>query len=323
MREKAEAVMRANKDCMSDHFSTIRNGHVCIPVKKEYKFKISGILIDKSSTGSTLFIEPSASAKYYEELQELRMDEENEVRRILYELTALVAENGEIMTQNIRMMEKLDFIFSRGKLSESYHGTEPKIIEERRIYLRYARHPLMDRDICVPLQFSLGEGVRGIVITGPNTGGKTVAIKTVALSCLMAQCGLHVACEEAEICMNRNILCDIGDGQNLSENLSTFSAHIVNMLDILKRVIRYRTRKEDDRKNQLKKFRNHDRMSLSRFSTDSEYQRDKSCKSENSCLKIHVNRSGSFGRIANLPEKGRRETRNGRKGHSGKDTDNA
>ncbi|HBA48530.1 MAG TPA: DNA mismatch repair protein MutS [Lachnospiraceae bacterium] len=252
MREKADAVMRANKDCMSDHFSTVRNGHVCIPVKKEYKFKISGILIDKSSTGSTLFIEPAASAKYYEELQELRIDEENEVRRILYGLTALVAENREIMTQNIRMMEKLDFIFSRGKLSEKYHGTEPKIIEERRIYLRNARHPLMDKDICVPLQFSLGEGVmkhseinlqetagknvNGIVITGPNTGGKTVAIKTVALSCLMAQCGLHVACEEAEICMNRNILCDIGDGQNLSENLSTFSAHIVNVLDILKHV---------------------------------------------------------------------------------------
>ena len=243
MREKAEAVMRANKDCMSDHFSTVRNGHVCIPVKKEYKFRISGILIDKSSTGSTLFIEPSASAKYYEELQELRMDEENEVRRILYELTALVAENGEIMAQNIRMMEKLDFIFSRGKLSERYQGTEPKMVEERRIYLRNARHPLMDREICVPLQFSLGQGgmncsetINGIVITGPNTGGKTVAIKTVALSCLMAQCGLHVACEEAEICMNRNILCDIGDGQNLSENLSTFSAHIVNVLDILKRV---------------------------------------------------------------------------------------
>ena len=236
MREKAEAVMRANKECMSDHFSTMRNGHVCIPVKKEYKFKISGILIDKSSTGSTLFIEPTASAKYYEELQELRIDEENEVRRILYELTALVAENRAAMETNIRMMEKLDFIFSKGKLSEHYDGREPKIVDEKRIYLRNARHPLMDKKVCVPLQFSAGEGVNGVVITGPNTGGKTVAIKTVALSCLMAQCGLHVACEEAQVCMNRNILCDIGDGQNLSENLSTFSAHIVNVLDILKRV---------------------------------------------------------------------------------------
>lgn len=177
MRDKAEAVMRANKECMSDHFSTLRNGHVCIPVKKEYKFRISGILIDKSSTGNTLFIEPSASGKYYEELQELRIDEENEVRRILYELSAMVAENGEAMVQNIRMMEKLDFIFSKGKLSESYDGKEANIIAERRIFLRDARHPLMDRKTCVPLQFSLGDGVNGIVITGPNTGGKTVALK--------------------------------------------------------------------------------------------------------------------------------------------------
>lgn len=236
MREKAESVMRAHKECMSDQFSTIRNGHVCIPVKKEYKFKISGILIDKSSTGSTLFIEPAAAARYYEELQELEIDEENEVRRILYELSALVAENGDAIRQNIRMMEKLDFIFSKGKLSEQYDGREPEIIAERRIFLREARHPLMDKADCVPLQFSLGEGINGIVITGPNTGGKTVAVKTVALCCLMAQCGLHLPCEEAQICMNRNILCDIGDGQSLSENLSTFSAHIVNVLDILRKV---------------------------------------------------------------------------------------
>ncbi len=236
MREKAEGVMRANKECMSDSFSTLRNGHVCIPVKKEYKFRISGVLIDKSSTGNTLFIEPSAAGKYYEELQNLRIDEENEVRRILYELTGLVADQEQIMEQNIRMMENLDFIFSKGKLSMAYGGVEPKIVEERRIFLRDARHPLMDRNICVPLQFSIGGGINGVVITGPNTGGKTVAIKTVALSCMMAQCGLHVACGEAEICMNCNILCDIGDGQNLSENLSTFSAHIVNVLDILKKV---------------------------------------------------------------------------------------
>ena len=103
---------------------------------------------------------------------------------------------------------------------------------------RDVRHPLMDREECVPLQFEIGKGYRGIVITGPNTGGKTVAIKTVALNCMMAQCGLHTACREAEVCMNSNFLCDIGDGQNLSENLSTFSAHIANVLDILKRVDR-------------------------------------------------------------------------------------
>ncbi len=236
MREKAEAVIRSNKECMSDSYSTFRNGHICVPVKKEYKFRISGSIIDKSSTGNTLFVEPVASAKYYEELQGLRMDEENEVRRILYELTCMVDEEREALCSNIRMIEKLDFIFSKGKLSQHYEGVEPMITTDRRLELMDARHPLMDRKVCVPLQFRIGDGTNGIVITGPNTGGKTVALKTVALNCMLAQCGLHVACREALVCMNSNYLCDIGDGQNLSENLSTFSAHITNVLDILKRV---------------------------------------------------------------------------------------
>ncbi len=236
MREKAEAVIRANKECMSDSYSTFRNGHICVPVKKEYKFRISGSIIDKSSTGNTLFVEPVASAKYYEELQGLRIDEENEVRRILYELTCMVDEEREALRSNIRMIEKLDFIFSKGKLSQHYEGVEPVITTDRELALKDARHPLMDRKLCVPLQFRMGQGVNGIVITGPNTGGKTVALKTVALNCMLAQCGLHVACREAYVCMNSNYLCDIGDGQNLSENLSTFSAHITNVLDILKRV---------------------------------------------------------------------------------------
>lgn len=238
MREKADACIRAHRECMSDSFSTIRNGHVCIPVKKEYKFKIGGTVIDKSATGSTLFIEPVASAKHYQELQELRIDEENEVRRILYQLTVLVGEYREPILQDIRTMEKMDFCFSKGKLSLEYQGVEPAITWERRICLQEARHPLMEREACVPLEFAMGEGIRGVVITGPNTGGKTVALKTVALNCMMAQCGLHVSCREARLCMHSNFLCDIGDGQNLSENLSTFSAHIVNVLEIQKKINR-------------------------------------------------------------------------------------
>lgn len=289
MKQKAEQIIRNNKECMADTYYTLRNGRICVPVKKEYKFKISGSVIDKSSTGSTFFIEPVGVAKQYEEIQLLRMEEENEVHRILYTLTAMVADVLPCMEENVRIIEKLDFIFSKGKLSLLLDCIEPKINTDRRIVLKAARHPLMDKEINVPLNFAMGicerelckhgaaeigkepfperkvsfsngreqsfdklegtkekenkekenkqkESVRGIVITGPNTGGKTVALKTVMLNSYMAQCGLHVTCKEADICMNSEYLCDIGDGQNLSENLSTFSAHIKNVLEILKQV---------------------------------------------------------------------------------------
>lgn len=233
MKQKAEQIMRSNKESMADNFSTMRNGRVCIPVKKECKLKIAGSVIDKSATGNTLFIEPAGVAKYYEELQQLRIGEENEIYRILYTLTAMVASSEAVMDENIRIMEKLDFLFSKGKLSIDLGAVEPSVNTGRRIYLNAARHPLMDKEVNVPLQFEIREGIRGIIITGPNTGGKTVAIKTVMLSCMMAQCGLHVACGEADICMNSAYLCDIGDGQNIAENLSTFSAHIKNVLQVL------------------------------------------------------------------------------------------
>ncbi len=236
MKQKAEQMIRSHKECMADHFFTLRNGRVCIPVKKEYKWKIPGSVIDKSSTGNTLFVEPVSVSNLYEEVQLLKIEEENEVRRILYTLTAMVAEGACAMYENMRVIEKLDFIFSKGKLSADMGGVAPRINVERKIRLRSARHPLMEESICVPLDFEMGEGIRGVIITGPNTGGKTVSIKTVALNCLMAQHGLHVACKEADICMNSLYLCDIGDGQNITENLSTFSAHIKNALEIVREV---------------------------------------------------------------------------------------
>ncbi len=238
MKQKAERIMRSNKECMADNYCTLRNGRICVPVKKEYKLKIAGSVIDKSSTGNTLFIEPSGVAKIYEELQLLKIDEENEIYRILYSLTTEVAASLTVFYGNIAMVEKLDFILSKGKLSMELDAVEPSINTERRVRLSDARHPLMDKKINVPLQFSIGDGVRGVSITGPNTGGKTVAIKTVMLNCMMAQCGLHVPCKEADICMNNSYLCDIGDGQNLAENLSTFSSHIKNVLEILSEVSR-------------------------------------------------------------------------------------
>lgn len=238
MKQKAEQVIRNNKDCMADSYYTVRNGRVCVPVKKEYRYKISGSVIDKSSTGSTFFVEPEGVARCFEELQMLKIDEENEVCRILYTLTVSVADSIPVIEEDIKMIEKLDLIFSKGKLSLDLDCSEPRINTERCIKLVKARHPLMDKTMNVPLDFSLGNDTRGIVITGPNTGGKTVAIKTVMLNCYMAQCGLHVTCDQADICMNSGYLCDIGDGQNLSENLSTFSAHIKNVLEILERVNR-------------------------------------------------------------------------------------
>lgn len=238
MKQKAEQVMRANRECMADSYCTTRNGRICVPVKREYKFKISGSVVDKSATGNTFFIEPSGVAKYYEELQLLRISEENEMYRILYTLTALVAEAVPVMNENIHMMEKLDFIFSKGRLSIDMDAVEPAVNTERRIVLTDARHPLMDKKESVPLQFEIGKQARGIVITGPNTGGKTVAIKTVMLCCIMAQCGLHVTCTDADICMNSAYLCDIGDGQDITANLSTFSAHIKNVLEVLGEVNR-------------------------------------------------------------------------------------
>lgn len=233
MKQKAEQIMRSNKECIADSYCTFRNGRICLPVKKEYKLKISGTVIDKSSTGSTFFIEPTSVAKHYEELELLRISEENEVYSILYTLSAIVLASAPVLNEDLIMLEKLDFIFSKGKLSIDMDATEPQINTERKINLTDARHPLMDKNIAVPLQFGIGDKVRGIVITGPNTGGKTVAIKAVMLNCIMAQCGLHVTCKQADICMNSSYLCDIGDGQNISENLSTFSAHITNVLEVL------------------------------------------------------------------------------------------
>lgn len=236
MKQKAEQIMRHNSECMADSYYTVRNGRICIPVKKEYRYKISGSVVDKSSTGYTLFVEPEGVIKLGEQVQMLRMEEENEVYRILYTLTVMVADCADALVENMKLIEKLDFIFSKGKLSVLLSGVEPKMNLERRIVLEEARHPLMDIETNVPLNFEIGTGNRGVVITGPNTGGKTVSIKTVMLNSIMAQCGLHVCCKKADICMNSAYYCDIGDGQNISENLSTFSAHIKNVLEIMRQI---------------------------------------------------------------------------------------
>lgn len=245
IKSRAEELLRGHKEYFSDSFIVNRNGHTCLPVKKDYKLKVAGSVIDKSSTGATLFIEPTAISKYNEELQLLKLDEENEERKILYTLADMVADRKDAFYNDIEAIESLDFVFAKGKLSVALKAKEPKINTKRYMSIKQGRHPFVEMDKCIPLDFTIGnngltddnnEVNQGIVITGPNTGGKTVAIKTVGLFSIMAGCGLHLPCESCDICMNSMVLCDIGDGQNITENLSTFSAHITNILDILRKV---------------------------------------------------------------------------------------
>jgi dsDNA-specific endonuclease/ATPase MutS2 len=233
MKSKLESILRNKKEWFTESFVSSRNGHFVLPVKKEYKNQVSGSVLDISSTGSTYFIEPTSVSKLKEELSHLEIEESNEERRILYSLTALAGEHASSIRLNMEAMEALDFIFAKAKLSIDMKAVPAVINNNRYIRIENGRHPLLNPSECVPLNFTIGDGINGIVITGPNTGGKTVALKTVGLLELMAQSGLHVPCNSAELCMNNAVLCDIGDGQSITENLSTFSSHITNIIDIL------------------------------------------------------------------------------------------
>lgn len=236
IRQKAEAVLRANKSWVADSFVVQRNGRICIPVKKKYKGSIEGSVVDQSSTGATVFVEPRSVERLRTEYEMGKLEEDTEERCILYTLTAAIYEQREALLENMKVIIRLDTVFAKGKLSIRMDASEPEIVQERTILLREARHPLLEKASCVPLNFSLEKGKRGVVITGPNTGGKTVAIKTVGLLSLMACAGLHIPAKEARIAMNSQVLCDIGDGQNMQDNLSTFSAHMKNVLQILEAV---------------------------------------------------------------------------------------
>ncbi len=238
MKAKLESQLRSKKEWFMESYVSTRNGHFVLPVKKEYKNMVSGSVLDISTSGSTYFIEPTAVSKLKAELSELQIAESNEERRILYVLSALVHEHSFDIRLNMEAMETLDFIFAKAKLSVDMKAIPAKMNTQRKIHIVNGKHPLIKPSECVPLNFALGNKIngneiKGIVITGPNTGGKTVALKTVGLLLLMAQSGLHVPCEKADLCMNNAVLCDIGDGQSITENLSTFSSHITNIINIL------------------------------------------------------------------------------------------
>lgn len=234
IKSKLDSLLRNNKNWFSESFVSIRSDHYTLPVKKEYKRQVDGAVIDVSQSGSTYFIEPSSTRRLQDDIALLHIEEENEIRRILYTLTALVEEHLPSININIEAMESLDFIFSKAKLSIAMKAIEPQVVAKRKIEIKAGRHPLLKSENVVPLDFRIGDDIRGVVITGPNTGGKTVALKTIGLLSTMAQSGLHIPAEYGCFTMNNYVLCDIGDGQSITENLSTFSSHMTNIIEILR-----------------------------------------------------------------------------------------
>jgi dsDNA-specific endonuclease/ATPase MutS2 len=237
IKDKLNQILRTHKQYLTDGYITNRGGHYVLPVQRQYQKQVSGSVIDTSASGTTVFIEPSAAAALREELDAVILSEDEEMRRVLYTLSAQVAEEAQPIRRNMKIMEELDVLFAKAKLSAAMDAHPVEIGGERRLVILNGRHPLLNRETCVPLNIRMEDGDRGVVITGPNTGGKTVAIKTVGLMSLMAQCGLHIPCDaQSYIAMHDGIWCDIGDSQNISQNLSTFSGHITNVIGILKNV---------------------------------------------------------------------------------------
>lgn len=235
IREQLSVTVNSSGDMLRDNIVTMRNGRYCLPVKQEYKSAFQGMIHDQSSTGSTFFIEPMAIVKLNNDLAELAMKEQEEIEHILASISSICAPETEGLERDVILLSELDFIFAKAKLSKKMQGSEP-IFDDNYIEIKKGRHPLIPRDRVVPIDVTLGKDYRLLIITGPNTGGKTVSLKTVGLFTLMGQAGLHIpAFDGSHLRVFHEVYADIGDEQSIEQSLSTFSSHMTNTVSILKR----------------------------------------------------------------------------------------
>lgn len=235
IREQLSATVNASGDMLRDNIVTMRNGRYCLPVKQEYKSAFQGMIHDQSSSGSTFFIEPMAIVKLNNDLAELAMKEQDEIERILASISSICAPEVEGLERNVILLADLDFIFAKAKLSKKMQGSQP-IFDSNYIEIKKGRHPLIPKERVVPIDVILGKDYRLLIVTGPNTGGKTVSLKTVGLFTLMGQAGLHIpAFDGSHLRVFHEVYADIGDEQSIEQSLSTFSSHMTNTISILKR----------------------------------------------------------------------------------------
>ena len=224
----------AYRTFLQDAVITMRDNRYCIPVKAEYKSQVSGMVHDQSSTGSTFFIEPAAVVNLNNQLKELDLQEQEEIEVILGDLSSQAAVHTSELAADQKIMTTLDFIFAKAKLAMEQNATEPNFNTEHYIQIRKGRHPLLDKKKAVPIDVRLGKDFDLLVITGPNTGGKTVSLKTVGLFTLMGQAGLHIpALDRSELSIFSEVYADIGDEQSIEQSLSTFSSHMTRVVHIL------------------------------------------------------------------------------------------
>lgn len=222
------------RNYLQDAVITMRNNRYCIPVKSEYKGQVNGMVHDQSATGSTFFIEPAAVVSLNNQLKELELEEQKEIEVILATLSGQAGEHTEELAANQKIMTLLDFIFAKAKLALDQNATEPIFNEDHYIHIRKGRHPLLDKKKVVPIDIHLGKDFDLLIITGPNTGGKTVSLKTVGLFTLMGQAGLHIpALDRSELSIFTEVYADIGDEQSIEQSLSTFSSHMTSIVHIL------------------------------------------------------------------------------------------